>query len=104
MAPGGEKSNAVVTEDVGTGGGVPCCGTSVATAYAAGMLALLWSNPRYAKLDRDRFLDKIFQKHCVRGNTQPQNEYGAGLIQYVRAAAADDDATGEDEMADAEAS
>lgn len=101
MAPGGEKSNAVATEDVGTGGSIPCCGTSVATAYAAGMLALLWSDPRYAKLDRDQFLDKVIQKHCVRGNAQPRNEYGAGLIQYTRAAASSDDATGENELADA---
>jgi Subtilase family len=86
MAPGGDKSNTVPTEDVGNGGGTPCCGTSVATAYATGMLALLWSDPRYHKLDRDQFLDKVIQKHCVRSNTQPQNEYGAGLIQYTRAA------------------
>jgi hypothetical protein len=65
------------------------------------MLALLWSDPRYIKLDRDQFLDKVIQKHCVKDNAQPQAEYGAGLIQYIRAAASDDDATGGNEMADA---
>jgi subtilisin family serine protease len=104
MAPGGDKSQAIVTEDVGKGGSTLCCGTSVATAYAAGMLALLWSDHRYAKLDRDQFLDEVIQKHCVRSKTQPQNEYGAGLIQYMRAAASDDDAAGGKEMADAEGS
>jgi hypothetical protein len=83
MGPGGEKTTAnVVTEDVGTGGRAQCCGTSVAAAYAAGMLAVLWSDSRYDKLDSDRFLDMVLNDHCVRATSQPQNEYGAGVIQY----------------------
>jgi Subtilase family len=86
MAPGGDKTTAnVVTEDVGKGSGAPCCGTSVSTAYAAGMLALLWSDSRYDQLDRDQFLDKLLKDHCFRGASQAQNEYGAGLIQYKAA-------------------
>jgi Subtilase family len=84
MAPGGDKNHAnVVTEDVGDGGGTKCCGTSVATAYSAGMLALLWSDSRYDQLSRDDFLDAVLRTHCVKGWGQTGYEYGAGMIQYV---------------------
>jgi hypothetical protein len=83
MAPGGDKDSAnVVTEDVGDGGGTKCCGTSVATAYSAGMLALLWSDSRYEQLGRDDFLDAVKRTHCAKGQTQANDEYGAGMITY----------------------
>lgn len=83
MAPGGEKNSAnAVTEDVGDGGGTKCCGTSVATAYSAGMLALLWSDSRYDQLSRADFLDAVLNTHCERTQGQTDHEYGAGMIRY----------------------
>ena len=83
MAPGGEKDNAnLITEDVGGGPNARCCGTSAATAYASGMLALLWSDPRYPQLARDAFLNKVKLNHCLRQKSQAAHEYGAGIIRY----------------------
>jgi hypothetical protein len=95
MAPGGEKSGMTITEDVGRGGSNQCCGTSVSTAYAAGMLALFSSDSRYNRMDRDQFLDCVLQNQCVRCISQSQYEYGAGLIQYTRGADAAGDAESE---------
>ncbi len=77
VAPGGQQDPpGIITEDVGNGGGVRCHGTSVATAYAAGMLALLWSDPRYQKWSRDKLLSEAKNIHCVplpQGNPDPTN-------------------------------
>jgi subtilisin family serine protease len=88
VAPGGQRdlTNAVI-EDVGKGIEGSCFGTSVATAYAAGMFALLWSDPRYQGQPRDLFLSSIKSDHTIslpesKGDT---HEYGSGLIQYHQA-------------------
>jgi hypothetical protein len=104
VAPGGERTGGTVTEDVGSGGGIQCCGTSVATAYAAGMLAILRSDSArgYDTLDREAFLDKVMRDNCARTSTQPQVEYGAGLIQYqLPAAGGDSDVVDDNDKAPA---
>jgi len=91
MAPGGEeKLLGAVTEDVGGGDRAQCRGTSVATAYAAGMLAVLWSDARYRGQARDVFLANVRQHAQLplpQGNPDP-HQYGSGLIQYPKAPAA----------------
>jgi hypothetical protein len=85
MAPGGEENPlGTVTEDVGSGGTAPCRGTSVATAYAAGMLAVLWSDARYRGQAPDVFLANVMQYDRLplpQGSPDP-HQYGSGLIQY----------------------
>jgi len=76
-----------VTEDVGTGGNSPqspCYGTSVSTAYASGMLALLRSDDRHNSQTRTDFL-KDLQNYChppAHSATTPA-DYGMGIIRYV---------------------
>jgi|APTNR8051073442_1049403.scaffolds.fasta_scaffold09440_3 hypothetical protein len=84
MAPGGQTTGRTVTEASGgwQSTGAPCHGTSAATAYAAGMLALLWSDGRYAALDADAFLAAVKATHCSRQSGQRIDEYGSGLIRY----------------------
>lgn len=85
MAPGGEENPlGRVTEDVGHGGGVQCRGTSAATAYAAGMLAVLWSDTRYRGQAPDVFLANVGQhdRLPLPQSTPDPQQYGAGLIQY----------------------
>jgi len=92
MAPGGEEVARTVTEDVGSvvtsQGSVPYFGTSVATAYVSGMLALLRSELRYRNMPRDNFLDKVVQDHCELAPGAQPIEYGSGQIVYVKAPAA----------------
>ena len=84
MAPGGEENPlGTVTEDVGSGP-MPCRGTSVATAYAAGMLAMLWSDTRYSGQAPDVFLAHVRQDDRLGlplGDPDP-HQYGSGLIRY----------------------
>jgi hypothetical protein len=87
MTPGGEENPpGYVLEDVGAGGTVPCRGTSVATAYAAGLLALLWSDSRYLNQAPDVFLANVIQHHRLalpQGNPDA-TEYGFGLLRYTK--------------------
>lgn len=87
MAPGGEETPVgTVVEHVGAGGSIPCRGTSVATAYAAGMLALLWSDPRYQNQTPGVFLPNVMLHDLLplpKGNPDP-HQYGSGLIQYPK--------------------
>jgi hypothetical protein len=87
MAPGGEENPlGNVTEDVGSGGPVQCRGTSVATAYAARMLAVLWSDARYKGQAPDVFLANVRQCDQLplpQSNPDP-HQYGSGLIQYPK--------------------
>ncbi|MEM7223019.1 MAG: S8 family serine peptidase [Pseudomonadota bacterium] len=84
MAPGGQTSGQSVTEATGSWAstGTQCHGTSAATAYASGMLALLWSDSRYAALDADAFLTAVKASHCSRQSGQRVDEHGSGLIRY----------------------
>jgi len=90
MAPGGEENPVKnVTEYVGVGGrgarATKCRGTSVSTAYACGMLAVLRSEPSYSTLDRDTFLNNVVAGHCnvpAHVNKTIQDQYGAGTIAY----------------------
>jgi hypothetical protein len=86
MAPGGETQPNLqaVTEPVDQVNGKDNAGTSEATAYAAGMLALFRSETVYRNKDRSDFLDAIVQNHCVApSHTSPAPaDYGAGLIRY----------------------
>ena len=102
MVPGGKSTPPIpVTEDVGPVSVAPCCGTSVANAYAAGMLALLWSDARYAGFDRARFRSNVFSNHCVHPPNWNQLEYGEGVIEYRPPAETNDtdDAIEEDNIA-----
>lgn len=86
MAPGGETlpNLTTVTEPVDQVNGKNNAGTSEATAYSAGMLALFRSETAYRNKDRTDFLDAIVQNHCVPpSHTSPApSDYGAGLIRY----------------------
>jgi hypothetical protein len=86
MAPGGETlpDLKTVTEPVDQANGKDNAGTSEATAYSAGMLALFRSETAYQNKDRSDFLDAIVQNHCVPpSHTSPvPSGYGAGLIRY----------------------
>ena len=85
MAPGGQETSGLFTEDVGKGGGSnSCAGTSVSAAYVSGMLALFRSESRYATLPRDNFINSILTNHCIlpsHAQGKP-TEYGSGVIEY----------------------
>jgi hypothetical protein len=67
MLPGGDPTPDMLgkpTEYVGegidaNGTSVPCLGTSAATAYASGLLALYWSDPRYQARTPNEFIDDM---------------------------------------------
>jgi len=83
MAPGGETdASGNVTENVGSGASGPCLGTSVATAYFSGMLALFRAESRYQSWARDAFIDDVLTNRCVRHSNASPNEYGHGIICY----------------------
>ncbi len=90
MAPGGEETPAAgVTEHVGTGStGEKCRGTSAATAYVSGMLALLRSEARHRSSARDVFLADVMRNHCELAAGASMLEHGSGQIVYVQAGAA----------------
>jgi subtilisin family serine protease len=88
LAPGGEEDPPkTILEHVGTCGHTaqnPCLGTSVAAAYASGMLALLRSDNRHKRDTRAQFLAAL-PGYCkmpahAQGNTA---EYGNGVLQYM---------------------
>jgi hypothetical protein len=59
----------------------------VSAAYVSGMLALLRSDPRHAKQNRDDFLSAVKNDYCkvpshVTGSQKPHSEYGFGIIRY----------------------
>lgn len=64
------------TEIVGHSAAGDCYGTSPATAYAAGMMALLW--PYVGTDERDDFLDQVRQHHAL--SLGPPLTHGDGLI------------------------
>jgi subtilisin family serine protease len=91
LAPGGEEHPVkTVTEDVGTCGKAPapvnpCYGTSVAAAYASGLLALLRSDSRHQNQTRDEFLRDLKTYCRLPAHVTPANaaEYGKGILRYV---------------------
>lgn len=103
MAPGGEENPAtVVTEDVGKGGTIPpnsCYGTSVATAFVSGMLALLRSDNRHRSQNRSDFLRDVVKNYCKRPSHAIHNqaEYGAGIIAYIPPVPASNQSGGNEE-------
>ncbi len=86
MAFGGQRNaQDMVTEHTGySTTGEACLGTSCATAYASGMMALLRAQDPNA--DRHAFLAGVVRQHV---RSQPINsEYGAGLLTFNAASAA----------------
>jgi hypothetical protein len=79
-----------VTEAVDSVNNVVHAGTSEATAYTSGVLALFRSEAAYRGKTRTDFLDAIVQNHCVppAHSSPTPPEYGAGLIRYSSATAA----------------
>lgn len=63
VLPGGQKdnNNAIKEHPVETSLGQKYVGTSFATAYATGLLAVAWSDSRYQSLDRDGIIDLLCQ-------------------------------------------
>jgi len=86
MAPGGETlaDFKTVTEAVDSINSADHAGTSEATAYTSGVLALLRSETAYRAKSRIDFLDAVIQNHCVApAHSSPTPaDYGAGLIRY----------------------
>jgi subtilisin family serine protease len=85
MLPGGDE-DAVQnpTEWVGAGSNNKCLGTSVAAAYASGMMALYWSDPKHQQKNRVDILDTLSQK-CDKSFSHYQaakQEYGSGFLYY----------------------
>jgi subtilisin len=91
LAPGGKEDpplSNTITEDVGLGGsGAQCWATSVATAYGAGMLALMRGMVAYASFSNEALVDELLQSHCVLPPQMSVLEYGAGIIQFSSARA-----------------
>jgi hypothetical protein len=101
LAPGGQDPGpGRVAEDVGHGhvhphghghlhphsgsaylGINPCRGTSVATAYVAGLMALAVSDPRFAGHTPDNIIDAILQMCTIPPGGTAQ-EYGSGIVRY----------------------
>ena len=96
LAPGGEENPPkTITEDVGTCGTSPrnpCYGTSVAAAYASGMLALLRSDSRHRNNTRAQFLAAL-PGYCTMPTHAQGNpvEYGNGVLRYVPQSKDNDD-------------
>jgi len=91
LAPGGKEDpplSNVVAEHVGVGGGgAECWATSVATAYGAGMLALMRGMTAYASFSNDALIKELIQNHCVRPASTSVLEYGAGVVHFSSARA-----------------
>lgn len=87
VLPGGQADpdGSNVREDVGSSfvTGNQCFGTSPATAYGAGLLALLWSDTRYSRLSRDPFLDALEAKHCRQSSGYSRDAYGSGQLYWA---------------------
>jgi len=79
MMPGGEENQGSVTEWIGEAT-QKCYGTSAAAAYAAGVLALYMSNPKFQNSDRAKFLAGLLTNGCSPCNNQNANERGLGLF------------------------
>jgi hypothetical protein len=80
MLPGGDS----VGEGIDSNGtSVPCLGTSPAAAYAAGLLALYWSDSRYQAKTPNEFIDDMLALCDI--NLQPfynVNEHGKGRLYF----------------------
>jgi len=92
MTPGGKEDPALsltIVEDVGKGGlGDPCFATSVSTAYATGMLALMRGMSAYGHLSNEKLLDELLQNHCEMPAHGSSLEYGSGVVSFSATAAA----------------
>jgi hypothetical protein len=80
MMPGGEENQETATEWVGEAAH-KCYGTSVAAAFASGILALYMASPSYSGLSRTTFLTQVLPKCCPCTN-QNVMEHGFGYLQY----------------------
>lgn len=83
VMPGGdEDSHQQPTEWIGEGNTGKSLGTSPATAYATGMLALYLSDKHYSSTDRDTFLTNAFA-NCETCWNQNAKEHGKGYLPYT---------------------
>lgn len=91
MLPGGDPTpdaQSNPTESVGegidsNGKSVPCLGTSPATAYASGLLALYWADPRYKTKTPNEFIDDMLALCDI--SLKPfynSNEHGKGRLYF----------------------
>jgi hypothetical protein len=82
VMPGGdEDSHQQPTEWVGEGSSGKCLGTSPATGYATGMLALYLSDTKYRDADRTVFRGNVFA-NCENCANQSAKEHGKGYLPY----------------------
>jgi hypothetical protein len=92
MTPGGKEDpplSLTIVEDVGKGGlGDPCFATSVSTAYATGMLALMRGMSAFDHLSNEKLLDEMLQNHCEMPAHGTSLEYGSGVVSFSTQAAA----------------
>jgi hypothetical protein len=83
VMPGGdEDGQQQPTEWIGEGSQAKCLGTSPATAYAAGMLALYLSDTTYRDADRSVFLNNVLA-NCRKCVNHSVSEQGKGYLPYV---------------------
>jgi hypothetical protein len=93
MLPGGDPTPDSLgdpTESVGEGidahgNTTHCLGTSAATAYASGLLALYWTDPRYSLKTPNEFIDDMLAL-CDTGSLKPlhsQTEHGEGRLYFT---------------------
>jgi hypothetical protein len=80
MMPGGEESSGTVSEWVGEATH-KCYGTSVAAAYASGVLALYMTNSSYPNSDRAKFLKAVLG-NCQNCHLPKAAEHGLGYLDY----------------------
>jgi hypothetical protein len=80
MMPGGDEAGTSATEWVGEAN-QKCYGTSVAAAYASGVLGLFMSDPKHQQPTKKQFLDGVLNT-CQPCNNQNAIEHGLGYLPY----------------------
>ena len=84
VMPGGDDDDQEnPLEWVGKGDDGECLGTSPATAYASGMLALYYSDSDYRQSDRQQFLTDVLAKCDDTFSGYDKDQHGKGLLPYV---------------------
>ena len=85
VMPGGDvDAQGNASEWTGKGDDSECFGTSPATAYASGILALYASDADYQNTNRKDFLDEVLKKCDSTFNGYKPAEHGKGFLPYKK--------------------
>jgi Subtilase family len=84
VMPGGEEDpHKNPTEWIGKGAGGECYGTSPATAYASGVLALYFSDLHYKQTNRKQLLAAVLANCEKKFGSYDPKQHGQGFLPYI---------------------